>query len=693
MDVLVFRVGGGTGAVAVDYATADDSAIAGADYTAASGTLFWDDGDTSVKRVPVELLPDAVTTEGNETFRFVLSNPQGSAELGASRETVVTIENDADSDGVPDSQDAFPNDPSEWSDADGDGIGDNADLDDDNDGMSDVYEEANGLDPLDPGDAAPDADHDGYTNLEEHDAGTDPQDFADNPGAGNFPQVLPVDDDDNDPDVRAMWSEALDALGLPYDVWNTGNTDSEPDAATLAGYTAVLWTSGMAQGDDFAAGPGTDGEGALETYLAGGGCLVVSSQDYFADKGLTAFMQDSLGASNVLDNTGQGTVSGAGILGGLGPYVLDYSGLTNASDTLTAGTGTTLFDGDRGWRRWRRDRPTIWPLPFEALAGAPEREAVLGAVLASCGVSARDPGQLDMDGDGKSDLLWRNVANGRNVVWFMDGSNRTGAGDTVTVNSPDWEFAGLGDFNGDGRTDFLWRNLVNGRNVIWLMDGLGRVGYGDTVVLNDPARELVTLRDFDGDGKTDFLWCNVNNGRNVMWFMDGTTRTGSGEALGVNDADWSIGGFGDFNGDRRTDFLWRSASTGRNVIWLMDGATRIGSGDTVVLGNPDWTLAGLEDFDGDGKTDFLWRSVSTGRNVMWFMDGVTRTGSGDTLALNDPDWTLTGFGDYNGDRRSDFLWHSESTGRNVMWFMDGTTRIGSGDTINLHFDPWFPRMK
>ena len=36
-------------------------------------------------------------------------------------------EPDSDGDGVPDSQDAFPNDPTEWTDIDGDGIGDNAD--------------------------------------------------------------------------------------------------------------------------------------------------------------------------------------------------------------------------------------------------------------------------------------------------------------------------------------------------------------------------------------------------------------------------------------------------------------------------------------------------------------------------------------------------------------------------------------
>lgn len=45
---------------------------------------------------------------------------------------------DADDDGVPDEQDAFPLDPTESADTDGDDIGNNADLDDDNDGLTDV---------------------------------------------------------------------------------------------------------------------------------------------------------------------------------------------------------------------------------------------------------------------------------------------------------------------------------------------------------------------------------------------------------------------------------------------------------------------------------------------------------------------------------------------------------------------------
>lgn len=57
---------------------------------------------------------------------------------------------DTDGDGVNDGKDAFPLDPREWVDTDGDGIGNNADLDDDNDGLPDTAEATIGTDPLNP---------------------------------------------------------------------------------------------------------------------------------------------------------------------------------------------------------------------------------------------------------------------------------------------------------------------------------------------------------------------------------------------------------------------------------------------------------------------------------------------------------------------------------------------------------------
>jgi len=75
---------------------------------------------------------------------------------------------------VPDSEDLFPSDPTEWADHDLDGVGNNSDLDDDNDGMPDAWELQYGFNPLDASDAALDADTDGLTNLQEFQSDTIP---------------------------------------------------------------------------------------------------------------------------------------------------------------------------------------------------------------------------------------------------------------------------------------------------------------------------------------------------------------------------------------------------------------------------------------------------------------------------------------------------------------------------------------
>ncbi|NVJ62007.1 MAG: thrombospondin type 3 repeat-containing protein, partial [Gammaproteobacteria bacterium] len=98
---------------------------------------------------------------------------------------------DRDGDGVKDVDDAFPNDPTEWSDLDGDGIGDNADTDRDGDGVlneNDAFpndpNESSDLDGDGIGDNA-DTDRDGDGVLNENDAfPNDPNESSDLDGDG-----------------------------------------------------------------------------------------------------------------------------------------------------------------------------------------------------------------------------------------------------------------------------------------------------------------------------------------------------------------------------------------------------------------------------------------------------------------------------------------------------------------------------
>jgi hypothetical protein len=89
VTVTVNRTGGSSGAVSVAYATADGTAMAGTDYTAATGTLEWADGDASSKSFTVTI-SDAVAFTGTKTFSIQLSNATG-AGIGTPSSAVVTI--------------------------------------------------------------------------------------------------------------------------------------------------------------------------------------------------------------------------------------------------------------------------------------------------------------------------------------------------------------------------------------------------------------------------------------------------------------------------------------------------------------------------------------------------------------------------------------------------------------------------
>lgn len=120
----------------------------------------------------------------------------------------VASDGDRDHDGVFDSRDGLPDDPNEQFDTDRDLIGNKADPDDDNDGMPDDYEIANGFDPLSATSASGDEDLDGFTNLEEFKAGTNPLD------ASSIP---------------------LDASSIPLNASSNPDTTLPPDATSSSG--------------------------------------------------------------------------------------------------------------------------------------------------------------------------------------------------------------------------------------------------------------------------------------------------------------------------------------------------------------------------------------------------------------------------------------------------------------------------
>ena len=92
ITVDVSRVGGSSGSVTVDYASADLSAIAGSDYTAVSGVLSFADGVLN-QTFSVNILDDTVY-EGDELLELSLTNPIGGADIGTPNIAILNIADD-----------------------------------------------------------------------------------------------------------------------------------------------------------------------------------------------------------------------------------------------------------------------------------------------------------------------------------------------------------------------------------------------------------------------------------------------------------------------------------------------------------------------------------------------------------------------------------------------------------------------
>ena len=88
--VSVTRTGGSDGAISIDYASSDITALAASDYSSVSGTLSWADGEAGVKSITIAILAD-ILIENNETFALSLANIVGTATLSSGSTATVTI--------------------------------------------------------------------------------------------------------------------------------------------------------------------------------------------------------------------------------------------------------------------------------------------------------------------------------------------------------------------------------------------------------------------------------------------------------------------------------------------------------------------------------------------------------------------------------------------------------------------------
>jgi hypothetical protein len=92
VEVMVDRMGGDQSVGSIDFEVSSGTATVSEDVEATSGTLIWEQGDSSAQMITVSLIDDD-DTESEESFTISLSNPNN-VLLGEMSDVVVTIRDD-----------------------------------------------------------------------------------------------------------------------------------------------------------------------------------------------------------------------------------------------------------------------------------------------------------------------------------------------------------------------------------------------------------------------------------------------------------------------------------------------------------------------------------------------------------------------------------------------------------------------
>jgi len=276
--------------------------------------------------------------------------------------------------------------------------------------------------------------------------------------------------------------------------------------------------------------------------------------------------------SDVLWRHQDGTITNW--LGGAGGgFVANDGNALAAVPVSWSVVGTADFNGDgKADLLWTNEEGTVTDWLGTTSGGFTANGNVFWEQVPS---SWKVEGTGDFNGDGRGDILWRNADD--TLTDWLGNANGTFSqnGGTLWASVPQvWHVEGTGDFNGDGRSDILWRNN-DGTVTNWLGSATGAFAPNATNVYAVIPSEwrIAGTGDFNGDGRADILWRH-QDGTVTDWL--GTSTGGyvaNGAALVPMGTQWQVAGVGDYNGDGRGDLIWRD-NEGNFTRWdsLSSGA-------------------------------------------------------------------------------------------------------------------------
>jgi len=252
-------------------------------------------------------------------------------------------------------------------------------------------------------------------------------------------------------------------------------------------------------------------------------------------------------------------------------------------------------------------------------------------------------GQGDFDGDGIRDLVWWNNSTGQLYLMLMAGPTTMKSG-AIAYTEPDtnWRVVTTGDIDGDGRSDLIWWNGTTGQVYAMLMNGTAATGGAIIYTEPNTAWKIVAAADFNGNGTVELLWWNTSTGQAALGQTSGTGASNASVIWTEPNTDWRIAGAGDLDADGRADIVWHNRKTGQVYGMQTNGSSVTNGAIMYTEPNMQWEIVSLGDYNDDGRADLLWWNQQTGQVYLMLMNGLSVAGG--SLLYTEPDvtWKIQG---------------------------------------------------
>jgi len=257
------------------------------------------------------------------------------------------------------------------------------------------------------------------------------------------------------------------------------------------------------------------------------------------------------------------------------------------------------------------------------------------------------------------------------------------------IAGPNGGSIAVGDFDGDGDSDVMFKNNTDNEIAVWMVEDVLIVAGGGFGGL-PPTLQVSGVAFFDDDNISDVLvWDSATSDLSV-WFMAVDPGTGlatiGGSSFVGNTGGYEPVAIGQFNPatDSYPDVVTRNAATGDLGIWYTDAGNYAGGG---FVGNPTtaYDVLGAGDFNNDGVYSIVFWNDTLKELAFWELTGNQAPsgaveifrGSGfggltDHFFLNVTD-------DMNKDNKDDLVLQN-GAGDLFVWFM--TSDAMTPPTIN-----------